>query len=81
MENEDSSAVVVYEWFIIKERSIFITLNKLKTGDRLFFGLYWIPNTKLKIVNDEISSMTYRLKASPVAQIPSSPVIASNQRQ
>lgn len=57
MENEDSSAVIVYEWFIVKERNIFITLNKLKTGDRLFFGLYWIPNTKLRIVNDEVYKM------------------------
>jgi V-type H+-transporting ATPase subunit a len=57
MENEDASAMLVYEWYVIKEKSIYTTLNKLKRGDRLFFGLYWIPNPKIKMVNDEVYKM------------------------
>lgn len=57
MENEDSAAMLVYEWYIVKEKSIYTTLNKCRKGDRLFFGLYWIPNTKIKKVNDSINIM------------------------
>lgn len=28
MENEDSSAMLVYEWYVVKEKSIYTTLNK-----------------------------------------------------
>jgi len=57
MENEDASALVIYEWYVIKERYVYTTLNKLKRGDRLFFGLYWIPNAKISQVNESIYKM------------------------
>lgn len=57
MENEDTSTMNVYEWYVIKERTIYLTLDKLKKGDRLFFGLYWIPNTKIPMVNEAIYKM------------------------
>lgn len=66
MENEESSAMLVYEWYVIKEKSIFVTLNKLRRGDRLFFGLYWIPNSKLETINKEI----YKMKENRNLQAP-----------
>lgn len=57
MENEDSSAMLVYEWYVVRERSIYTTLDKLRKGDRLFFGLYWVPNTKVPRINEEIYKM------------------------
>lgn len=57
MENEDSAAMLVYEWYVVRERSIYLTLNRLRKGDKLFFGLYWIPNTKIQKVNEAINKM------------------------
>lgn len=57
MENEDSSAMIVYEWYVVKERSIYTTLDKCRKGDKIFFGLYWIPNPKIKILNEAIYQM------------------------
>lgn len=57
MEKEEASALIIYEWFVIKERYAYNTLNKLRRGDRLFFGLYWIPNTKTALVNEAIYKM------------------------
>lgn len=57
MENEDSSTMLVYEWYVIKEKTIYSTLNKLKRGKRLFFGLYWIPNSKIPMIEEEIYKM------------------------
>lgn len=57
MESEESSALTVYEWYVIKERHVYSTLNKLKKGDKLFFGLYWIPNAKVQMVNESIYKM------------------------
>lgn len=54
IENEDSSALVVYEWYVVKEKAIFTTLDKCRKGDKLFFGLYWIPNNKIAKVTDAI---------------------------
>lgn len=54
IENEDSSALIVYEWYVIKEKAIFTTLDKCRKGDKLFFGLYWIPNNKIAKVTDAI---------------------------
>lgn len=28
IENEDSSALIIYEWYVIKEKAIFTTLDK-----------------------------------------------------
>lgn len=57
MDNEESSALAVYEWYVIKERYVYSALNKLKKGDKLFFGLYWIPNPKIATVNEAIYKM------------------------
>jgi V-type H+-transporting ATPase subunit a len=46
-EDSDYSLIKVFKWFVLKERSIFVELNKLKDGDKLLMGLFWCP-TKLK---------------------------------
>ena len=43
VENEDVSGFVVKRWFLIREKAIYNTLNKLKYGKQLTIGLYWIP--------------------------------------
>lgn len=57
MENEEASAMLIYEWYVVKEKAIYTTLDKCRKGDRLFFGLYWIPNDKIKTLNEAIYQM------------------------
>jgi V-type H+-transporting ATPase subunit a len=37
------SLLELYKLFISKEKALFISLNKLKQGDKLFMGFCWIP--------------------------------------
>lgn len=39
--------IEIYKWFILKEKSIYIELNKLKDSEKILLGLFWCP-TKLK---------------------------------
>jgi V-type H+-transporting ATPase subunit a len=45
LENSDVSALQVTKWYVVKERSLFSALNKLRTGDSLLVGLFWLPNS------------------------------------
>jgi hypothetical protein len=41
--NSNYSLLKIVKWFILKEKSIYKELNKLKDGDRMLFGLFWCP--------------------------------------
>ena len=41
--NNYYSLMKVYQWFIIKEKSIYSTLNMFKSGEKLLIGLMWCP--------------------------------------
>jgi vacuolar-type H+-ATPase subunit I/STV1 len=43
IEGTDVSAILVQKWFILKEKTLYYTLNKLKFGDKLLVGLFWTP--------------------------------------
>jgi hypothetical protein len=48
MQGGDYSLISIYKWFILKEKSIFIELNKLKISEKILMGLFWCPS-KLKL--------------------------------
>jgi V-type H+-transporting ATPase subunit a len=54
MENTDTSVIQLYKWFVIKEKALYESLNKLKMGDRLLVGLFWCPSSQTKFVSEEI---------------------------
>lgn len=39
--SNELSLIKVYKWFILKEKSIYVELNKLKDGDKILMGLFW----------------------------------------
>jgi V-type H+-transporting ATPase subunit a len=57
LEGSDVSALQVTKWYVIKERSLFSAMNKLRIGDRLLVGLFWLPNSKIDEMNVKISDI------------------------
>lgn len=47
LEDSDCSAIQVYKWYLAKERSLYHALNKLKAGEKLLIGLFWLPDCKI----------------------------------
>lgn len=43
MSGGDYSLLEIYKWFILKEKSIYIELNKLKFSEKILMGLLWCP--------------------------------------
>jgi vacuolar-type H+-ATPase subunit I/STV1 len=41
------SLIEIYKMFLFKERSLYVSLNKLKKGDKLFTGYGWIPKSEV----------------------------------
>lgn len=58
IQGSDYSLIKVYKWFIIKEKSLYITLNMLKQGEKLLMGLMWCP-TKMK---PELDKQLYEIR-------------------
>jgi hypothetical protein len=52
MRGGEFSLIEIYKWFILKEKSIHIELNKLKDSQNILLGLFWCP-LKLKSTLDE----------------------------
>lgn len=43
MEGGSYSLLEIYKWFILKEKAIYIELNKLKYSEKILMGLLWCP--------------------------------------
>jgi hypothetical protein len=41
LKDSDYSLMAIAKWIVIKEKSIYIELNKLKDGDKIITGLFW----------------------------------------
>lgn len=48
MESGEYSLIEIYKWFILKEKAIYMELNKLKSSEKILMGLCWCPE-KLRI--------------------------------
>ena len=53
-EESKVSSIQIYKWFIRKEKCLYSALNKFKSGNRLLFGLFWLPNSKKDELNKKI---------------------------
>jgi hypothetical protein len=56
--NGEYSLIQIYKWFILKEKSIYIELNKLKDSEKILMGLFWCP-AKLK---DTLDSKIHQIR-------------------
>lgn len=57
IEGSNLSAVIVQMWFILKEKVLYTTLNKLKFGDKLLVGLFWTPLGQVSQLKDQIDEI------------------------
>ena len=57
IDGSEGSAIQVYKWFIRKERSLYCSLNKLRDGDTLLVGLFWLPNSKIDNLKQTIGDI------------------------
>lgn len=44
-------------WFILKEKVLYTTLNKLKFGDKLLVGLFWTPLGQVSQLKEQIDEI------------------------
>ena len=56
-EESKVSSIQIYKWFIRKEKWLYSTLNKFKNGNKLLFGLFWLPDSKKDELNKKITDI------------------------
>lgn len=39
----DYSLIQLFKWIVVKEKSIYVELNKLKFSEKILMGLFWCP--------------------------------------
>jgi len=52
---EPVDLLAVYKLFLLRERRIYVNLNKFKIEDGLFFGFCWIPTRQFADVEKTFS--------------------------
>jgi V-type H+-transporting ATPase subunit a len=57
LEDSDVSALKIFKWFIVKEKSLYATLNLLKSGKTLLIGLFWLPDSKVEDMHKKINDI------------------------
>lgn len=57
IEGTNLSATVVLKWFILKEKTLYTTLNKLKFGDKLLVGLFWTPLGQVQSIREKVDEI------------------------
>jgi hypothetical protein len=43
LNDTDYSLIQIFKWFVLKEKSIYVELNKLQSSDKILMGLFWCP--------------------------------------
>jgi V-type H+-transporting ATPase subunit a len=69
MPDSEYSLVKVFKWFIIKERSIYTELNKLRDGEKLLMGLFWCPTKLQATLTDKIRDIKERKNEGLLVQV------------
>ena len=62
IESSHVSALVVQKWFVLREKELYNTLNKLKFGERFLVGLYWIPVSKIRFLQESLHDFQERTR-------------------
>ena len=60
LEGSDSSLIMVYKWFILKEQAIYEALNTMDEDKNLVIGLMWCPKKMKYILTDKLNEMRSR---------------------
>lgn len=54
------SLIELFKWFVVKEKSIYVELNKLKYSDKILMGLVWCPTKYRGQMEDRIYKIRER---------------------
>lgn len=52
-----ASRFSLYTWYLKKEQSLYMNLNKLKRGDQLFLGFFWVATSEVPKVMNKFSEL------------------------
>ena len=57
LENSYLSTPIMYKWILMKEIAMYQTLNKMKAGETLFQGLFWVPKQRVKNLEQTVNEI------------------------
>lgn len=57
LENSYISAPIMHKWTLLKEISTYQCLNKMKSGESLFMGLFWIPRSRIEMLTHKVDEL------------------------
>lgn len=62
LEDSEISKFQLYKLYLIKEKAIFETLNKMQTGHQFFIGAFWLPSEERKQLNNMLELISQKNK-------------------
>lgn len=57
LKDSEYSLIAIAKWIVIKEKSIYVELNKLKDGDKIITGLFWCPTRYRNTLEDSLNTI------------------------
>ena len=57
LEDSDISAILLYKWFVAKEKALYSCLNLFKFGNSLLVGLFWAPKSEVETIYSKIGDI------------------------
>lgn len=55
LNDTEYSLIQIFKWFVLKEKSIYIELNKLKFSEKILVGLFWCPSKFKQDLEDKLN--------------------------
>ena len=54
LEDSSISAILLYKWFVAKEKTLYTSLNAFKFGNSLLVGLFWAPTSEVENIYSKV---------------------------
>lgn len=62
LEGSHVSKIQLYKLYLVKEKGIYETINKMKHGHNFFFGAFWIPKSDIRTIEEAIDNLAITKK-------------------
>jgi hypothetical protein len=60
MGDSEYSLIQIFKWFVIKEKSIYSEMNKLKNEEKILRGCFWLPKKMMGGLEEKLDEMRSR---------------------
>lgn len=57
LEASQISRIQLYKWYMMKEKSLYENLNRMKSDKKFFIGLFWAPSAHLPMIQKSIENL------------------------